>query len=60
MHHDGQIYHYIVDDISLNTYNNILATKIWEGNEGNTTTCVLAVADSEHTCYRWLHHRVDR
>jgi len=45
-----QIYPCSSDNVSLNTYINLLATKNWEESEGNTAICMLTVADSEHTC----------
>jgi len=50
MHCNRQIYPCSSDNVSLNTYIKLLATKNWEEIEGNTARCMLAVADSEHTC----------
>ena len=45
---NGQIYLYSIDNIGLNTYNNLLVTKNWQENKGNTAKRVLTVTDSEH------------
>jgi hypothetical protein len=47
-----QIYPCSSDNVSLNTYITLLATKNWEESEGNTAICMLTVADSEHTCHK--------
>ena len=52
MHWIRQIYSCGSDNFSLNTYIKLLATKNWKEIEGNTAICMLAVADSEHTCHK--------
>ena len=47
-----QIYPCSSDNVSLNTYIKLLATKNREGIEGNTAICMLTVADSEHTYHK--------